>query len=323
MNDSDCLDTIRSTVNGACVRSLSNNELTQLAEDLVDPVETSCRLRALRKELYRLADAIGMEGCPDSDASLVKAVEKRMTQLSARIFTCDDGSYAEIVDYAGGGAPEGVLGSMTIHYVTAKKTEHRITLKREEFHTAPSTTPSSALKVGAPVQFAQHPRLFVSPPPVAAAELMLRLYAWEELTYGFSRDVLRYADTNGISIPQACVNAGVSPDAVLRAVAQLMGLPVAKWRIEGVDASPTAATAASKLPAKMAHDYNALPLRIEGNALVVATCDPANIAALDDLKFIMAIPQLRVELCSEDAFRAAFRSIYSSTNHDLVQSLLA
>lgn len=177
--------------------------------------------------------------------------------------------------------------------------------------------PTPVLKTGAPIQFAPHPRLFVSPPPVTAADLMLRLYAWEEITYPLSRDVLRYADANGISVPQACVNAGVLPDTVLQAVAQLMGLPVA---VGLVDAGPTVV---GKLPAKMAHDYNALPLRIEGNALVVATCDPANIAALDDLKFIMAIPQLRVELCSEDAFRAAFRSIYSSTNHDLVQSLLA
>ena len=311
MNDSDCLDHIRSTVSG--IRPLSNDELTKLVGDLINPVETSCRLRGLHKELYRLADTVGMEGFPDSNADLVKAIEKRMTQLSARVFTSDDGSYAEIVSYAGEATPEGLLGSMTIRLVRADKTVHRITLKREEFHGAAAATPAPA--PAAPIQFNPHPRLFRSPPPVAPTELLRRLYEWEALSYEASGAILRYARTKEIHIVQACLDAGVSPEAVLSAVANLMHLPLLAGRC-----AEDAPAAVCKLPAPTAHEYGIVPLRIEGNALVVATCDPANIDALDDLRFMLAIPQLRVELCSEAAFQAAFRTLYSTP---VVKALLA
>ena len=70
--------------------------------------------------------------------------------------------------------------------------------------------------------------------------------------------------------------AGVLPDELVEPVAAHFNLPVAKLRTQ--ETNP-----ASLLPFRMAMQFNVLPLALDGNTLHIATSDPTDDAALDQI----------------------------------------
>ena len=90
------------------------------------------------------------------------------------------------------------------------------------------------------------------------------------------------AESGDSTLPQALVAAGVTTEtAIAQAVAEQTGLTFVDLGLYEID--PTAAIV---LPAELARRYNVLPIAFEGEQLLVAMSDPANIFALDDLRIV-------------------------------------
>jgi type IV pilus assembly protein PilB len=90
------------------------------------------------------------------------------------------------------------------------------------------------------------------------------------------------ADADGVSLAQALVANGVTTDTkIAQAVADQMNLTFVDLGMYEID--PGAATL---LPTELARRYNVLPVAFQGDELLVAMSDPANIFALDDLRIV-------------------------------------
>jgi type IV pilus assembly protein PilB len=86
--------------------------------------------------------------------------------------------------------------------------------------------------------------------------------------------------SSGTKLDQVLVEQGMaSEDQVLEARAESIGTERVKLRDINIDASAVRA-----VPAHLLTKHNLLPLRKEGNQLVVAMADPTDIIALDDLR---------------------------------------
>ena len=66
-----------------------------------------------------------------------------------------------------------------------------------------------------------------------------------------------------------------------------------------------------KVPTNVANSYRIIPVRMEDKALIVATSDPDNLAALDDLKFMLGVSQVRPALTSDSSITEALAQYYS------------
>jgi type IV pilus assembly protein PilB len=90
----------------------------------------------------------------------------------------------------------------------------------------------------------------------------------------------REQEKAGKSLARVLIDSGMvgEPDLVA-ALAKQIGLPFVDLAEAQLDI-----TAASLIPEALAKRYNALPIRYEGDALVVAMSDPGNVFALDDIR---------------------------------------
>ncbi|MCK6489179.1 MAG: Flp pilus assembly complex ATPase component TadA [Planctomycetes bacterium] len=137
--------------------------------------------------------------------------------------------------------------------------------------------------------------------------LLKLLYEWEEVDQPTAQKIFSRHRKENIDVIQACLDGGIRSEAVLGAVARLLGMEMVA--LAGM-VLPQALV--EKVPAKTAREYRILPVRMDGNVLVVATCDPDNVAALDDLKFMLGVAQVRPALCSEEALDAAITQHYGA-----------
>jgi type IV pilus assembly protein PilB len=141
---------------------------------------------------------------------------------------------------------------------------------------------------------------------VDAKDLLKALHKMEEVDQPLAQKIYSDHKKNGVDIIKACVNGGIREDAVLYAVAQLHGLePV---QLSGL-VLPQALI--EKVPANVANSYRIIPVRMEDKTLIVATADPDNLAALDDLKFMLGVTQVRPALTSEASIDEALKQYYS------------
>ena len=111
-----------------------------------------------------------------------------------------------------------------------------------------------------------------------------------------------------LSVSDYLVKESLVDQAVLLGVlGDLYHIPVSQIQDEMVDPE-----AVSMVPVRMALRYNLLPLRIQNDALLVATADPLNIQAFDDLR---AHTRRRIDLVLadpsdlRDAIKIHFRDI--------------
>jgi type IV pilus assembly protein PilB len=98
------------------------------------------------------------------------------------------------------------------------------------------------------------------------------------------------------SLAQALLDDGLADSAgVARALAE-------RYRLPYVDLPAVQATkeAIEQIPLAVLERATALPFRIEGNALWVAIADPANIAAIDELRLAAARFQLELAVATRD-----------------------
>ena len=61
---------------------------------------------------------------------------------------------------------------------------------------------------------------------------------------------------------------------------------------------------------EVAHNYRVIPVKMEGNTLVIATADPDNLAAFDDLKFMLKVEAVKPGLTSDESISEALDRYY-------------
>lgn len=86
----------------------------------------------------------------------------------------------------------------------------------------------------------------------------------------------------------------------------------ARANIESVDLTtyPVDAAAVKKIPKQIAERYTVLAVHIEGSQLTVATCDPGDLYALEDIRLITNM-RLRLVLCDKQDISHAIALHYS------------
>lgn len=66
------------------------------------------------------------------------------------------------------------------------------------------------------------------------------------------------------------------------------------------------------IPVDIAHKYQIVPVNRSGSTLIIAMCDPSNIFAIDDIKFMTGY-NVEVVVASESAIRAAIDKFYDQS----------
>jgi type IV pilus assembly protein PilB len=143
---------------------------------------------------------------------------------------------------------------------------------------------------------------------VEAKELLKALHKMEEVDQATAQKIYNDHRKNGTDIIEACKAGGIREDAVLYAVAQLLGMD--SVQLGGMVLPPALI---EKVPAHVANSYRIIPVRMEDKTLVIATADPDNLAAMDDLKFMLGVSNVRSALTSESAITDALEQYYQSS----------
>ena len=124
------------------------------------------------------------------------------------------------------------------------------------------------------------------------------LVSWGKLTPEQLQTVLDLAKDDHRRLGDTLLSRNlVSGEDLARAVAEATGFEYVSLSESSVDP-----TAVSLLGEKVLRKYRALPLRVEGGRLVLATSDPTNVLALDDLKTLAGYP-IRPVVAAEESIR--------------------
>ncbi len=135
--------------------------------------------------------------------------------------------------------------------------------------------------------------------------LLKKLFEMEEVDQPAAQAIYTSHRKGGKDIMQACIDGGIREDAVLYALANLLGMEMVQ--LHGIDLPQPLI---DKIPQHVATSYRIIPVRLEDDVLVIATSDPDNLAALDDLKFMLGVKLLRPALTSEGSIDDALKKYY-------------
>ena len=153
---------------------------------------------------------------------------------------------------------------------------------------------------------------------IDAQVLLKKLYEMEEVDEPTAKAIYRKHRKEGAEIIPACVEGGVREEAVLYALAQMLGMEMAQ--LQGIEL-PRPLIA--KVPPHVARSYRIIPIRFEEGTLVIATAEPQNLAAIDDLKFQLEVRLIRPALASERQIDEALAKYYPDDAPDANDSLRA
>ncbi len=141
---------------------------------------------------------------------------------------------------------------------------------------------------------------------VDAKALLKLLHKMEEVDQATAQNIYNDHKKGGLDIVAACLKNGIPESVAMYACAQMLGLePV---QLSGL-VLPQGLI--EKVPSNVANSYRIIPVRMEDKTLVIATSDPDNLAALDDLKFMLGVAQVRPALTSEASITEALAQYYS------------
>jgi type IV pilus assembly protein PilB len=93
-------------------------------------------------------------------------------------------------------------------------------------------------------------------------------------------------------------------------VLQALGLQAGIETVD-LDALEVPSGVIDKIPASVAKIYNIVPVRLENDTLIVATADPLNINAIDDLRFILGC-EVKSTVAAEDAIARSIQKYYGA-----------
>ncbi len=103
---------------------------------------------------------------------------------------------------------------------------------------------------------------------------------------------------SGTDVEQMLVKFGLGQDDILKAKAALHGFEFHSIQVENVDRS-----AFDRLDLSYIRSSHVMPVAVENDTLVVATSEPANIFAIDDVKRQVGMP-VHIVVCSENDITA-------------------
>jgi len=152
---------------------------------------------------------------------------------------------------------------------------------------------------------------------VDAQALLKLLFQWEEVNKPTAQKIYSEHKKGGKDLIQACLDNGIPESVVLGAAAQLLGM--GKVELNGMTIPQSLI---AKVPPEYANSYRIIPTRMENNTLVVATADPDNLSALDDLKFALGVTQVKAELTTEEAIAASLEQYYGGSKKDAAQEMI-
>nr|MDA3962735.1 ATPase, T2SS/T4P/T4SS family [Planctomycetota bacterium] len=155
---------------------------------------------------------------------------------------------------------------------------------------------------------------------VEAKDVLKVLYKMEEVDQPVAQDIYNDHRKNGVEFLQACINGGVREDAVLYAIAQIKGLEMVQ-----LDGMVLPQGLLDKVPPHVANSYKIIPVGMDGNtnAISIATADPDNIDALDDLKFMLKVDEVKPALCSAEQIDRALEQYYKIEEEDAAKELFS
>jgi type IV pilus assembly protein PilB len=118
--------------------------------------------------------------------------------------------------------------------------------------------------------------------------------------------------------PLAVLRLGLASEhQVADAIATQLGLPRIDLEHDTVDPD-----AVERLPARISEQHDVLPIRVEGDVLVLATADPTDVVALDDARVAARARSIRPVVATRQALRVARRHAYrSDAKHDLLAGI--
>lgn len=76
------------------------------------------------------------------------------------------------------------------------------------------------------------------------------------------------------------------------------------------------------IPEDVANKHNVVPVNRAGSTLILATADPSNIFALDDIKFLTGY-NIQPVVASEEAIRSAIEVYYAEPEEDILDDVMA
>ena len=121
----------------------------------------------------------------------------------------------------------------------------------------------------------------------------------------------------GERLDHALVRLGfVRPHEVLEAIGQQFGMPIVDLTSIEVDESTL-----RMLPPKLVFKQRCVPIRRTGNALQIATCDPFELSAFDELKLLTGVP-IELVLAEERDISKFIRTHYGVAG-DTLEALAA
>lgn len=140
---------------------------------------------------------------------------------------------------------------------------------------------------------------------VDAKELIRILFEEEEVSKQDAQRIYKEHRQEGTNVIDLLTTGGVREDAILYAISHMHGIDMVQ--LEGMEIPQPLI---DMVPGNVAHSYRIIPFRMDDDALVIATGDPDNLSALDDLKFMLQVDQVRPALTSEAAIERALERYY-------------
>jgi type IV pilus assembly protein PilB len=127
-------------------------------------------------------------------------------------------------------------------------------------------------------------------------------------------EILDEGKNSGRPIGQVCVSRGlITEDQLLLTLAEQHGLKTVN--LEEVKPLPEALTL---VPETMATVYKILPLTFKDKVLTIALSDPSNMAAIDDLRNLLGINEVKPSLASAKAISEAQTKAYAGKEESIV-----
>lgn len=127
--------------------------------------------------------------------------------------------------------------------------------------------------------------------------------------------VLEHHRQTGELTGQAAVNLQlISEDMLTQALAEQMGLKTVNLRDEDLKVSDKLI---GIVPETMCTLYKVMPLRMDGDSLVLAMANPTNIAALDDIRNMLNISEVIAMVASEKDVIASIEKFYSGKKESI------
>jgi type IV pilus assembly protein PilB len=151
---------------------------------------------------------------------------------------------------------------------------------------------------------------------VDAKALLKSLHKMEEVDQPTAQNIYNDHKKGGMDIVAAAIKHGIPEQVVMYAAAQLLGLEHVQ-----LNGYVLPQTLIEKVPSNVANSYKIIPVRMEDKTLIIATADPENLSALDDLKFMLGVAQVRPALTSEAAITEALSQYYSMERENQRQAV--